>query len=139
MQRISDWEKVLHEQVLAAQKKQFQWGTFDCAMFACDCVQAIAGVDPAAAYRGKYANESAAKEIIGANFLKFAHGIAMASGMDPIHRGYARRGDVVLVNNGTMLGALGIVSHRGDFAWCAAQKGLARVSSHRWLVGWKVG
>jgi len=140
MKRLPDWEKLLHEEIESARRKQFQWGVFDCALFACDCVRAMTGVDPAVEFRGKYADEAGAEQMmLGKRLGKFAHSIAMANGMPPVFSTYARRGDLVIANNGTRDGALGIVSHHGHFAWCAAEKGLLQVPMARWWLGWKVG
>lgn len=138
MKRFPAWEHRLHQEIERARGKSFAWGKFDCAMFACDCIEVMTGEDPAAAYRGKYSDEAGALQLVGDSLLRFAHDIAMACGMPPQHPNFARRGDLVLVNNGTPLGALGIVSHHGHFAWCAAD-GLARVKMERWRLSWKVG
>jgi hypothetical protein len=138
VKRFPDWEIRLHQEIESARGKKFAWGSFDCALFACDCILAMTGEDLAAAYRGKYSDEAGAGKLVGESLLRFAHDVAMTAGMIPQHANFARRGDLVLVNNGTPLGALGIVSHHGHFAWCAAD-GLARVKMHRWMLSWKVG
>lgn len=48
----------------AAAGKRFRWGSHDCMLFAADWAIARTGVDPAAAWRGTYATEAAARAII---------------------------------------------------------------------------
>lgn len=48
MKRLPDWEARLHA-VLADAAGKTRW---DCCLFAADCVEAVAGVDPAHVWRG---------------------------------------------------------------------------------------
>jgi hypothetical protein len=139
MKRFPTWELRLHEEIERARKRKFVWGEFDCALFACDCINVMTGEDLGARYRGKYSDEAGAMKLVGSSLRHFAHDIAMTAGMLPQHPNFGRRGDLVIANNDTPLGALGIISHHGHFAWCAAEKGLVRVAMHRWMLSWKVG
>ncbi len=50
----SDFAERLHAAVAARRGQPFQWGENDCALFACDLVEAATGVDYAAPFRGRY-------------------------------------------------------------------------------------
>ena len=52
---------------------------------------------------------------------------------------YARRGDVVLVDNGTEYGCLGVVNLDGQNAACVTDKGIVLVHIKRWKRAWQIG
>ena len=55
----------LLERFLAAESERaFCWGTRDCLLFLADWVCAQTGIDPAAGYRGRYANRADAYRIV---------------------------------------------------------------------------
>jgi hypothetical protein len=138
MKRLPNWERLLAAEFAAA-PAHFEWGTFDCAMFAANCVRAITGSDPAAEFRSTYSTEEAAAKIVGGDLGAFIAPLCKNHGMREVPPAYGRRGDVVLVDNGDPAHALGIVDHTGRFARCAGPKGLARVAMHKWLRAWRVG
>jgi len=73
----------------------FSWGGHDCTLFAADCVLALTGTDPAAAYRDNYSSEAGAVAIIAAAGSLRAL-VTAAMGME-INPKLAQRGDVVLI------------------------------------------
>lgn len=94
--RFEDWPQRLDAALAASRSRRFAYGTFDCMLFAADCVQAITGVDHAADFRG-YDSKVAAYRII-ARYGSLEAMITSLLGRDPIHPAQARRGDVVLAN-----------------------------------------
>ena len=72
----------------------FAWGANDCCMFAADCVQALTGHDPAAAFRGTYSDARGAVKVLEA-VGGLEHAAVMAG--DPIPPLMAGIGDVGLV------------------------------------------
>ena len=52
---------------------------------------------------------------------------------------FARRGDLLFIDNDTPQGAIGVVGLDGRFASCASGKGLVLVRLHRWKRAWNVG
>jgi hypothetical protein len=138
--RIQGWERALAAWMQSAVTRKFEWGTFDCALAACDAVNAITGVDPAAKFRGKYSTEAEALFLLGPEGLgAFAAAIAKQFGMAEAPPTFAHRGDIVLVDNGLPGHALGIVDLSGRFAWCVCARGLMRMPMERWLKAWRVG
>ena len=128
MQRNPDWERSLHAVLVNRAKEPFAWGTHDCALFACDCILAMTGIDAAAWFRGKYRNHNGARRII----RKFTGGFGLESLADTIARQHrvhevpvtkAQRGDLLLLDS--PLGpTLGIVSLDGFRAYAASPHGL---------------
>lgn len=62
--RVEGWERRLAAIIKSGERIPFQWGLRDCALFAADCVTVVTGKDPAAAWRGKYADEASARRLI---------------------------------------------------------------------------
>lgn len=62
--RLPDWEERLHAFMLANRDREFQWGQWDCILFACAAAEAMTGVDKAAAYRGRYSTRRGAARIL---------------------------------------------------------------------------
>lgn len=145
MKRLPLWENLLAAHFAKAGAQRFAWGTFDCALAVCDGIQAIAGIDPGAAYRGKYATQPEAMAIIGGNLGTFAAGVCQAQGF-PEYLGkdgkerptFAHRGDVALIQARDPGLALGTVDLTGRFAWCASERGFIRVPMKFWLRAWKI-
>jgi hypothetical protein len=148
MKRHWQWPRRLHQLVESSQAVTFTWGTYDCGQFAARWIREATGVDVAAAYRGKYKDEAGAEALFlngHPDLGSFAAEIAFANGMveiTPIT--YARRGDVVWVDNSTALnpskyGALGVVSLDGRYAVCMSSTGTKRVHMQRWRRAWRVG
>ena len=139
LKRVPNWRTRLHQIIHSAQELSFEWGTFDCALHVCNCIRAIAGVDPAASYRGKYADEAGAAAIFGSSLQTFIAAQCTALAMPEISVTYARRGDVVFIDNGTPQGAVGVVSTDPRYASCVGSKGHVLVAIHRWRRAWQVG
>jgi len=139
MKRLPDWERRLAEHFARSAVKPFAWGVNDCATNACDAVLAMTGEDPILGLRGTYSDEAGALKIIGEDLGEFAAGIAKSIGAKEVRPTFARRGDVVLVDNRDPRHALGTVDHTGRCALCVLEKGLLRVGMQRWLRAWQIG
>jgi hypothetical protein len=147
MQRIPSWPRRLHQLIESSQTITFEWGRYDCALFVCAAIREITGVDVGLSYRGTYQDEAGAEAIFLAGFADlgaFAASIAAANSMPEVQVTFARRGDVVWVDNGidenpSPYGALGIVGLDGRFAVCMSETGTKRVHMRRWKRAWQVG
>jgi hypothetical protein len=71
----------------------------------------------------------------GSTLSELTAKVAAQSHLQPIPLRHARRGDVVLVNEGKF-NSLAVVE--GVYALGAAEHGLARVSRKHWKLAWKV-
>lgn len=145
MKRLPNWETLLAAHFAKAGAQRFAWGTFDCALAVCDGINAITGLDPGTPYRGRYSTEQEAMALIGSDLGAFTAGVCRSCGFpewvsgDGIARpGFARRGDVALVQARDPGRALGTVDLTGLHAWCASEKGFIRVPMNFWLRAWKI-
>lgn len=139
---MQNWQRRLDTLLQSSQGVVFQWGEYDCGMFVARWIRELTGVDVAAAYRGTYSTEAGADAVFLSGYSdlgSFAAAIAAAHGMTEVAPNFARRGDVVWVNNGTSYGALGVVGLDGRFAHCMGGQGTVRVHMHRWQRAWQVG
>lgn len=76
----------------------FEWGKFDCMIFASDAIELLTGADPAKEFRGAYSTEADAIEILKRR--GGVRGIAMRGakkyGFKQIPPLFAQRGDICL-------------------------------------------
>jgi hypothetical protein len=78
----------------ANRDREFQWGEWDCILFACAAADAITGVDKAAEYRGRYTTPIGAARIL----RRLGQGTLLATvdhefEAKPVS--YAMRGDLI--------------------------------------------
>jgi hypothetical protein len=138
--RLQDWPEQLAAWVEAVRARPFEWGVWDCAIAANDCVQRITGTDVLGGLmwdglRGALRQlevegglEAAVTERLGA----------------PIAPTFAQRGDVVLIAaawvpaDQAAIGSLGVCL--GEVACAPTQSGLAFVPMAGGAAcAWKVG
>ena len=110
MQRKADWETALGAVLDDYADRPFEWGKSDCCLFVADIVQAMTGVDPAAAYRGRYSNETGARLALrryGKTTLAATFDEAFGASVEPAR---AHRGDIIQIDEltvGVCMGAFG--------------------------------
>ncbi len=92
--RFSDWTTRL--QAYISQPHKFEFGKWDCCLFACDCIQVMTGLDPAAELRGKYTDLKSAIALVN-SVEEIADRLTKQFVMPPIPVPFARRGDLVLI------------------------------------------
>lgn len=139
LKRVPDWRFRLGQIIESAQELEFEWGVFDCLLHVSNCIRAITGEDPAAQYRGTYSDEAGAAAIYGASLQDFVANTAAALECPEVIPTFARRGDVVLLDNKTPQGAIGVVSLDARYASCVSDKGTILVAQHRWKRAWNIG
>lgn len=112
MKKRTDWSERLMAYVESQRNTPFQWGTHDCCMFACSCIEAMTGEDPAAGFRGRYNSKATAfkimKELYGTGLEKIVEAIAANSGVPEVDIRFHQRGDVVLARDKNGAPAMGI-------------------------------
>jgi hypothetical protein len=147
MQRVHDWPRRLHLLIESSKEITFDWARYNCGLFVTRWIREATGVDLGAPYVDKAADEASAEAIFLNGFSDlgdFAASIAAANGMEEVPPTFARRGDVVWVDNSTPAnpsphGALGVVGLDPRYAVCMSEQGTKRVHMHRWKRAWRVG
>ncbi len=114
---MDNWESKLGDFIESRLNCFFKWGQHDCALFACDAIEVITGIDVAVCFRHKYSTKDGAYQMLS----EFSNGgleetaelITNEFDMKEIPRNYCGRGDVVLCNVPTVINeelpTLGIV------------------------------
>jgi hypothetical protein len=140
--RKPDWETALAIYIDANLRTPFEWGVFDCCLFATNAVREITGTDLAAGFRDKYTNRTGAlKQIAQYGDLQgLAEAIALINEIPEVGLLFASRGDVLLVaqtiEDEESL-ALAIVG-MGVHGMGAGPGGLVEIERSAWLRAWKI-
>lgn len=133
--RKHDWPEQLARHIAEHRNTPFAWGKHDCCLFAADGVLAMTGVDPMAAFRGKYFDQvSAAQALRDIGDGTLAETVTGILGT-PVSVKLARRGDVVMTRTATGPAA-GLCA--GISSWFAGPDGLTVVPTAKCLAAWRV-
>ena len=98
--RLSGWDQALVAARDHRENWRFRWGRFDCCLAGSDLIKAMTGRDPAEGLRGYRTRAEAEGVIAGAGgFEELIEGIARRFRCEEIERGFAARGDAVLVGS----------------------------------------
>ncbi|MFM2042564.1 MAG: hypothetical protein RLY86_1140 [Pseudomonadota bacterium] len=142
MTRRPDWPERLDRVVGVARHSTFAWGRVDCCLFAADAVVAVTGMDPAAPWRGTYADARTAARLLGrlgglGGLGATAAGIARRHGWPAVPPAFLGRGDVALVRLDDGRPALAVCL--GTALVLPAERGLAKLERDRARSGWRIG
>jgi len=148
--RHEQWEAKLHHSIETHKAKPFAWGEHDCALSVCNHVQAMTGIDLAAAFRGQYQSEDAALAAMwricrdATTLEHVVEQLAAQHGIPEIKPLHAQRGDVVLLDNpspstGLNRQALGIVHLNGRHVIVTGPDGLRLLRLAHVRRAWRIG
>jgi hypothetical protein len=143
MTRLPQWIERLEWFLSENRERRFEYGSFDCGLFVCDCIQAMTGVDVAADFRGRYHSREEAVSLIrkttgGRSIHKIVEYVTAVNQMPLIPAEYLQRGDVALIRRPSRDHSLAIVAMNGQELIVCNAKGLKSVPfAHAWL-GWRV-
>ena len=94
--RLYDWEARLSAYISKVASSPFEYGVHDCALFAAGAVDAVAGFDPAAPWRGHYSTEAGGLKLV--RRAGFESHVAVFRDLFPVISGMDRlAGDLVIV------------------------------------------
>lgn len=94
--RVPDWNSRLMAVIRDAHMRRFEFGVWDCCLFASDWYQAVTGVDHASKFRGQYESAIGALHVLrkyGGSLESF---VTQVLQREPIPVAEAIRGDLVL-------------------------------------------
>jgi len=92
--RVESWDVKLFAYIEESHRARFQYGAFDCLLFAAGAVHVQTGIDYAEPFRGYDSKVSAYRIVAGYGSLEAM--ITALLGREPVHPSRAMRGDVVL-------------------------------------------
>lgn len=147
--RNEDWQVGYRREIQLKQEQDFSWGKNDCALFACDVIEAMTGADPARWFRGKYDTEQGAtKSLLKSPFYNgdsetfndvfkcVVRELASDHGMDQKDENDLHRGDLVLAKQNDQY-KMGICIGRG-VACPERETGFVVLSKLHVDQGWEV-
>lgn len=139
MIRLPDWAARLHDFIDSVKREPFSWDGGDCALgWAARAVEAQTGVDPVAAYRGKFKTAKgalAAMKKMGASDLAEAAALFLPR---HDHPSQAQIGDIAAVPKDDAFGfTLGIVN--GETILVLREDGMGIVPRTAATQAFKVG
>jgi hypothetical protein len=138
IERKEDWPEQLNELLEGARHREFERGIHDCALFACDAVFFMTGVDFGEDLRGTYSTKKAAFEAVKKIGCKDLIALATKRLGEPLKSvSMAGRGDIIAVKYGDELG-LAVVDLTGRRAVTPGLKELQYYPPQYWLKAWKV-
>ncbi|MGA2501114.1 MAG: hypothetical protein ABSH20_25535 [Tepidisphaeraceae bacterium] len=141
LNRCGDWQQALYLFCEANAGRRFEWGSWDCCLFVADAIDAMAGVDIAAEFRGRYGTYREAlkltQRLCGNWPLEVVvEKVAAEHGMREVPVALAQRGDMLLVDNGRRP-VLGIVALNGTEIFVIGER-LRRVPIALARRAWRV-
>jgi hypothetical protein len=142
MTRLPAWPGLLDRFISENRHRHFAYGSFDCCLWVCDCIQVMTGVDVAAEFRGRYNSRTGAlrriREVTGASSVrKVVEHVTAAQGMVPAPVLNLGRGDVGLIRRSRDY-SLGIVALDAARLIVAAASGLEWIPLTMATAGWRV-
>lgn len=96
MKRLETWRIDFYAAIEAHRPARFAWGEHDCAILTADCVRAVAGLDPAQAFRGRYSTEAEGQAALEAAGYRDPIDV-LKSRFTEIHPSRACVGDIAIV------------------------------------------
>lgn len=132
---IQNWPTLLAKFIADNKKRPFEWGAFDCCLFAADAVQIITGKDYAESFRGRYKSKSGAtKAIRAAGFESLSDVLCGLLGEAKTGINI-QRGAVCLVDS-QQGPAAGIFF--GGVVWTTGPEGLVALPLNKVLCFWSI-
>jgi len=140
--RLPCWQSALDDFLTAHRERRFQYGVWDCCLFACDAIEVMTGVDVAVQFRGRYHSRTEALRAIRdyageVSVRAVAERVTEAYAMPQVHILRARRGDVALIRRPRDY-SLGIVALNGTDVVTVTPQGLQRIALSNVVCGWHV-
>lgn len=141
LKRFENWPELLYGYVESVKDKPFQYGTHDCALFTCNAINIMTGVDLAQPFRGKYKTSRGAygalKRFSGGGLLETSMKIFGKYNCEVIPHTMAQRGDAILSGIGgeTVLGLIGLDGK----AIFSGENGVVANQEAEPIIAWRVG
>lgn len=134
--RYEDWPSRLTAYLYSCEARPFEWGSFDCALFAAGGIDAMTGLGVQAKYLGTYNSALGAARLMPNGFRGLIRELAAEWGFVEISAGYIQRGDAVLVQMETSE-ALGICVG-AQVALASIHGGVTYYPMTAAILGWRI-
>lgn len=144
MKKVKNWVGNLQSVLDKSNGKPFDWGSFNCCMFAADCVEAQTGIDFLDGEREKVSDKKSVikyleREAEG-SLIQFMENITAKYNMKEIKPALAQRGDLAIVKDHTGRAAFAVIDLSGQSVTAIKPGiGASRVSLSAVERAWRVG
>lgn len=137
--RLDDWRERFDAACDRLRREPFDWGRRDCALgLAGELAIALTGVDVAGVYRGAYASEAEALELLRRNGFQTIGDVAGTLLPEYKHPSMARIGDLcVIADDSDFGGAFGVVN--GERVFVMTRRGLGTVDRSQIVRAFRIG
>lgn len=138
MARVSNWPAELQSFIKEHENKAFDWAKNNCALFACNWMLRLTGVDAAVGLRKKCRSAKSTLQMLkdGGGLLKIATERCARFGWKSVPYKFAQRGDLVLAQAPDVGVALGICC--GQRAAFPGKSGIVYLEMSAALVTWRI-
>lgn len=130
-----NWQTHLANFIAKNKRRPFEWGEFDCCLFAADAYQIITGQDYAKDFRGRYKTKIGASRAIKAAGFDDLKGLLTSIFGEPKVGIDLSRGSLCIVE--TEQGQAAAI-YFGGAAWTTGPSGLVALSPNDILCFWSV-
>lgn len=138
LSRVENWSDELNNLLELSRNKKFERGQHDCALFVCDAINEMTGVDFGAELRGTYKTKKDAFKAVRETGCKDLIALATKRLGEPLNTPLkAGRGDIVAVKYGNEMG-LAVVDLTGRRAVTPTLEKLEYYPPKYWLKAWRV-
>ena len=142
--RVENWHASLGQTIQQGLQRPFEWGRFDCCLFALLCNDAVTGGSIYERFAGTYDSEYGAARVLQpyGGIVGIADAVYSEFGWPQVLPLMAQRGDTVSMKvpdgTGQQRRALGVVGLSGRDAFFAGPQGVVamplRSSDHAWAI-----
>lgn len=138
--RHKDWQVNFWAHLKAAREKPFEWGEFDCVMFATSCIDVVMGTDYFQQAKVRYPYDTEEKALEWMNKVGGITGLVSSFLGDPGPWGQLSVGDICIVKPMPLVGTTieMLCVHDGTNLVGVARKGIARVPFQYAIHGWRL-
>lgn len=134
--RKQDWPTAMAAFLQEAGGRPFEWGAWDCCLFALAHADNITGSGFYSDWRGLCADRAGAESLLGSlGGLALATSALFGQPLDTPRK--AQRGDVVMFETDEGA-ALGVVGLEGTHFYAVSEVGLARLKMGRAVKAWRI-
>jgi hypothetical protein len=142
LSRLPTWQSALSAYLVESAHTRFEYGAFDCGLFAAGAIAAMTGVDAARGLRAQYRSRGEALEVLrqlcGRPTVEaVAEHLAGVLGVPEIPVLCAQRGDPILLRAGRR-SSLGIVAMHGTEILTPCRDGLLRLPLSHATRAWHI-
>ena len=136
IKRLSGWEDILAERIKEADKKPYEIGVHDCAIFAAETLALISPFDFTSVFKGKYKTRIGSLKFIKRYGKTLEEAVSAIIGMKSISPTLSIRGGIVIIRDKDKMEHIGICL--GDRSSFLSENGLIFVRTLDCIATWRI-